>query len=45
VYRQHQHVRGLVERAARRPWPEYSAQAVAEWLQHDDAAMGEVKFG
>jgi dTMP kinase len=38
VYRQHQQVRRLVERARKRPWPEYSADAVAEWLRHDPAA-------
>ncbi|MGH9176176.1 MAG: dTMP kinase, partial [Vicinamibacterales bacterium] len=32
VYRQHQSVRRLVEGATRRPWPEFSAEAVAEWL-------------
>ena len=45
VYRQHQHVRGLVEGAAKRPWPEYSAEAVAEWLHHDPAAVNEVTRG
>ena len=35
VYRQHQTVRGLVEGATRRPWPEYSAEAVTEWLQRN----------
>lgn len=38
VYRQHQQVRGLVEHIARRPWTEFSAEAVAEWLHHDPAA-------
>jgi dTMP kinase len=38
VYRQHQQVRGHVERARKRPWPEYSTDAVAEWLRHDVAA-------
>jgi len=38
VYRQHQQVRTLVEQARRRPWAEYSADAVAEWLTHDLAA-------
>ena len=41
VYRQHQRIRGLVERATRRPWPEFSAEAVAEWLRHDPAAYQE----
>lgn len=35
VYRQHQHVRRVVEAVSRRPWPAYSADAVADWLaQH-----------
>jgi dTMP kinase len=34
VYRQHQHVRGLVEHAKKRPWSEFSMHAVSEWLQH-----------
>lgn len=34
VYHQHQHVRSLVEEANRRPWADYSAEAVIEWLQH-----------
>jgi dTMP kinase len=38
VYRQHQQVRRLVERAAKRPWPEYSREAVVEWLRHDRVA-------
>jgi dTMP kinase len=41
VYRQHQQVRGLVEQAGKRPWLEYSADAVAEWLRHDPAAYEE----
>lgn len=45
VYRQHQHVRALVESATRRPWPEYSAEAVGEWLQHDPAAALEGQRG
>jgi dTMP kinase len=45
VYRQHQKVRALVERAGRRPWPEYSAEALAEWLHHDPAAIIEVTRG
>ncbi|HYE88038.1 MAG TPA: hypothetical protein VEA16_16865 [Vicinamibacterales bacterium] len=32
VYRQHTRVRELVEKAERRPWPEFSEQAVEEWL-------------
>jgi len=38
VYHQHQKVRELVEAATRRPWPDYSAAAVAEWLRNDPAA-------
>jgi dTMP kinase len=38
VYRQHQQVRRLVERTGKRPWREYSAEAVEEWLRHDPAA-------
>jgi dTMP kinase len=45
VYQQHQHVRKLVERARRRPWPEYSLEAVTEWLQHDPAAYAEAHRG
>lgn len=41
VYRQHQHVRRLVEAAARRPWPEYSADAVREWLRRTPGAQPE----
>ena len=33
VYRQHQRVRRLVEKAARRPWPTFSQEAVEEWLR------------
>jgi dTMP kinase len=32
VYRLHQRVRSLVVRAGKRPWPTFSAEAVAEWL-------------
>lgn len=32
VYRQHQRVRRLVEKAVRRPWAEFSKEAVEEWL-------------
>jgi dTMP kinase len=38
VYRQHQRVRRLIEDAPRRPWLEYSVDAVAEWLHHDPAS-------
>ena len=41
VYRQHQHVRALVEQTSKRPWPDYSAEAVTEWLQHDLTAYAE----
>ena len=33
VYRQHTRVRELVEQTERRPWPEFSRDAVEEWLQ------------
>jgi dTMP kinase len=32
VYRQHTQVRQLVEKAVKRPWPEFSEEAVEEWL-------------
>src|SRR5918993_3903370 len=32
VYRQHTQVREFVERAEKRPWPAFSADAVKEWL-------------
>jgi dTMP kinase len=32
VYRQHQQIRRLVQDVARRPWPEFSAEALTEWL-------------
>jgi dTMP kinase len=32
VYRQHRQVREIVEHARRRPWPEFSAEALTEWL-------------
>ena len=39
VYRQHQQVRHLVQRVARRPWTEFSAEAVSEWLtRHPEPA-------
>jgi dTMP kinase len=39
VYRQHQQIRGLVRDAAPRPWPAFSAEAVAEWLtRHPELA-------
>lgn len=45
VYRQHQQVRTLVDRAARRPWPEFSKDAVAEWLRHDPRAQAGARRG
>jgi dTMP kinase len=39
VYRQHQQARRLVEHARKRPWLEYSGDAVLEWLRHDPAAV------
>lgn len=45
VYRQHQHVRRLVEGAKRRPWSEYSAEAIREWLRHDPQAYAEGRRG
>ena len=41
VYRQHQQVRRLVEHAKKRPWVEYSNDAVGEWLRHDPSAYQE----
>jgi len=32
VYRQHTRVRQLVEKAVKRPWPQFSEEAVEEWL-------------
>lgn len=32
VYRQHTRVRALVEKASKRPWPQFSEDAVEEWL-------------
>ena len=32
VYRQHTYIRKLVEGAQKRPWPEFSREAVEEWL-------------
>ena len=32
VYRQHTRVRELVAKAAKRPWPAFSEDAVEEWL-------------
>jgi dTMP kinase len=39
VYRQHQQVRKIVQGVVRRPWTEFSAEAVREWLtRHPDLA-------
>ena len=40
VYRQHTRVRELVESAAKRPWPEFSKDAVEEWLRKPHAQRG-----
>jgi dTMP kinase len=40
VYRQHQQIRGLVRDAAPRPWPAFSADAVAEWLMRHPELAG-----
>ena len=40
VYRQHTRVRELVESAAKRPWPEFSKDAVEEWLRKPNAQRG-----
>lgn len=32
VYRQHTHVRALIEKIERRPWSTFSSEAVEEWL-------------
>jgi hypothetical protein len=32
VYHQHRGVRQIVEGATRRPWPEFSNEALIEWL-------------
>jgi dTMP kinase len=40
VYRQHQEVRRLVEEAPQRPWHEFSAEAVSEWLSRHPALAG-----
>lgn len=45
VYRQHQQVRRLVERADRRPWADFSADAVSEWLRHNPSAFEEARRG
>jgi dTMP kinase len=40
VYRQHQQVRRLVQSAIRRPWPEFNAEALSEWLTRHPALAG-----
>ena len=40
VYRQHQQVRQIVQRATRRRWPEFSAEAVSEWLARQPHLAG-----
>jgi dTMP kinase len=37
VYRQHQQVRALVQKATRRPWTEFSSEAIEEWLARTTA--------
>jgi dTMP kinase len=37
VYRQHQQVRALVQGAARRPWSQFSSEALEEWLARTSA--------
>jgi dTMP kinase len=41
VYRQHRHVRALVQGATKRPWLEFSAEAIDEWLLHGGAPNDE----
>ena len=39
VYQQHRQVRQIVEQCARRPWPDFSVEALTEWLsRHPDLA-------
>ncbi len=45
VYRQHQSVRRLVEATPRRPWTEFSGEAIAEWLRHDPLALEVARSG
>ncbi len=40
VYRQHTRVRELVESVKKRPWPEFSKDAVEEWLRKPHAQHG-----
>lgn len=40
VYRQHTQVREFVERAGKRPWPEFSKDAVREWLTTSNIQAG-----
>ena len=45
VFHQHHHVRALVQDAVRRPWLEFSADAVAEWLRSNPAALAGNRHG
>jgi len=45
VFQQHRRARVLFEQATRRPWPEYSTEAVTEWLRHNPAAYAEGLHG
>jgi dTMP kinase len=40
VYRQHTHVRALVEKIEKRPWATYSSEAVEEWLTRSPGVAG-----
>ncbi|MGH9385805.1 MAG: dTMP kinase [Vicinamibacterales bacterium] len=40
VYRQHTHVRSLVEKLQKRPWSTFSSEAVEEWLIRTRGAAG-----
>jgi dTMP kinase len=40
VYRQHRQVRQIVQDVARRPWPEFSAEALTEWLARQPGLAG-----
>lgn len=40
VYRQHQEVRRIVQAARRRPWPEFSSEALGEWLTRRPVLAG-----
>ncbi len=45
VYRQHQAVRRLAESATKRPWTEYSMDAVVDWARGSPAAFEERSRG